>query len=138
MDEKELITLLRSGDIPYDKRGWRCPDDNQIAAYVSNGPCAEREKLEAPFAGCKSCLATLSFLTQEFLPAVSVPPQVLNRGRNLTQSKQLFAWNWRWGFAAASACVLIIAAFLVWQIRSRQTVISPDDLLAQRNEPSVT
>ena len=105
---------------------------------MSNADVAEREKLEAHFADCKSCLATLSFLAQEFVPPESLPPQVLNRARSLTQLKQSFGWNWRWGLAAASACVLVIAAFLVWQIRSDRTSVPPADLVAQQNEPSVT
>jgi hypothetical protein len=36
MDEKDLRNLLRSRRSRSFRRGWRCPDETQIAAYVDH------------------------------------------------------------------------------------------------------
>ncbi|HEY3039914.1 MAG TPA: hypothetical protein VGJ66_14325 [Pyrinomonadaceae bacterium] len=94
MEEKELTRLLRS-NVDATKRGWRCPDDNQLAAYV-NRQVAEpgRQKLEAHFASCKACLETLAFVAQAFdePSAYSVPAHLLARARSLADNKRPVVW----------------------------------------------
>ncbi|MFN2530742.1 MAG: hypothetical protein ABR555_05560 [Pyrinomonadaceae bacterium] len=137
MDEKELITLLRSHGDKYGERGWRCPDDNQLAGYL-NGQFRDRRKIEKHCADCQRCLETVAFLVQQFEPAENVPTGAMNLVRSLAEPRQSPSWNSRWAFAAASACVLIVAALLLWQLRSGNTPAPPADLVAQRNEPAVS
>ena len=138
MEEKELTRLLRS-NADSTKRRWRCPDDNQLAAYV-NRQVAEpgKQKLEAHFANCKACLETLAFVAHAFdePSAYSVPVHLLARARSLSDDRRPVVW--RWAFAAASACVLIIAALIVWNYRANRSVIPPDDLVAQQKQPERT
>jgi hypothetical protein len=135
MEEKELTALLRRRT-DATKRGWRCPDDNQLAAYV-NRQISEvrRKKLEAHFADCKACLETLAYVSQAFdEPSVeSVPAHLIARARSLAEDKRPVVW--RWALAAATACVLVIAALIVWNSRTNRNVIPPGNLVAQQHEP---
>ncbi|HEV8369120.1 MAG TPA: zf-HC2 domain-containing protein [Pyrinomonadaceae bacterium] len=135
MEEKELTRLLRS-NIDATKRGWRCPDDNQLAAYVNRQVAdPRRQKLEAHFANCKACLETLAFVAQAFdeSPVQSVPAHLLARARSLADDKRPVVW--RWAFAAATACALIIAALIVWNSRANRNAVPPEDLVAQQKQP---
>ena len=135
MEEKELTRLLRS-NIDATKRGWRCPDDNQLAAYVNRQVALPgRRKLEAHFANCKACLETLAFVAQAFdeSPVESVPAHLLARARSLADDKRPVVW--RWAFAAATACALIIAALIVWNSRANRSAVPPEDLVAQQKQP---
>jgi hypothetical protein len=133
MDEKELTTLLRSQDFKQSSRTWRCPDENQLAAYV-NGQSPDRQKLERHLADCKHCLETASFVLNQFDPDESVPAAVLARARRLGENARPVKWNWGWAAAGAAACVLIITSIILWQSWSTKTPKPPGDLVAQRNE----
>src|ERR1043165_8718002 len=104
MDEKELTTLLRSQDFKQSSRTWRCPDENQLAAYV-NGQSLDRQKLERHLADCKHCRETASFLLNQFDPDESVPAAVLVRARRLGENARPVKWIWGWAAAGAAACV---------------------------------
>jgi hypothetical protein len=134
MDEKELTTLLRSQDFKQSSRTWRCPDENQLAAYV-NGQLPDRRKLERHLADCKHCLETTSFLLGQFDPDESVPAAVLARARRLGENVRPVKWNWGWAAAGASACLLIVTSIILWQSWSAKAPKPPaSDLVAQRNE----
>jgi hypothetical protein len=134
MSEKELTALLGSREHRNTKRGWRCPDDNQLAAYV-NGQSAQRRKdLEAHFSDCKACLETLAFLVQTSEePVALVPAHLLVRARSLAEKRSGFGWQWRWAFATAAACLLIAFTLVTW--KSRELKPSPD-MVAQGTPPS--
>ena len=135
MSEKELTTLLRSQIRRNTKRGWRCPDNNQLAAYLNGQSDQKRSTLEAHFADCKSCLETLAFLTRTVdEPALeSVPSHLISKARSLAVKKPITTW--RWAFAAATACLLLVFSIAVWKIRSVQNQTPPTDLIAQKTEP---
>jgi len=133
MDEKELTTLLRSQDFKQSSRTWRCPDENQLAAYV-NGQSLDRQKLERHLADCKHCLETASFLLTQFDPDESVPAAVLARARWLGENVKPVKWNWGWVAAGATACLLIITSIILLQSWLAKTPKPPGDLVAQRNE----
>ena len=135
MEEKDLTTLLRSPDLENSRRTWRCPGEHQLAAYV-NGQYRDRQKLEKHLADCKACLETIALLVNEVEKEELVPPGVLARARGLADRPRVVGWNWGWTLAtAASACLLIVASVVLWQLRSAQTPIPSHDLVAQSNEP---
>ena len=133
MDEKELTTLLRLQDFKQSGRTWRCPDENQLAAYV-NGEAQDRQKLERHLADCKHCLESASFLLKQFDGDESVPTAVLARARRLGDNGRANKWNWGWATVGATACLLIITSIILWQSWSAKTPKPAGDLLAQRNE----
>jgi hypothetical protein len=133
MDEKELTNLLRSQDFKQGGRTWRCPDENQLAAYV-NGQALDRQKLEKHLADCKACLETTTFLVTEFDDSELVPPALLTRARSLGERRRANKWNWGWTAAGASACLLIVASIILWQSWWAKTPKPASDLVAQRNE----
>jgi hypothetical protein len=138
MEEKELTTLLRSDDFKQSSRTWRCPDENQLAAYV-NGQPVDRRKLEKHLADCKACLETTTLLVAEFAGSQSVPPALVARARSLGDNVRAVRWNWGWTAAAATACVLIVLSIVFWQVRSAKAPSPASDLIAQRNQsPSST
>lgn len=136
MSEKEITALLRS-KTGITKRGWRCPDDNQLAAYLNGQALQKRPRLEAHFANCKACLETLAFLSEmaDQKSTESVPPPLLVRARSLADEKPANGWRWRWAIATASACLLLVFTFAVWKVRSRQNQAPPSDLVTQHLEP---
>src|SRR4029079_8492468 len=128
MDEREITNLLRS-DAVDSKRGFRCPDDNQLAAYINKQLSTDRKRnLENHFADCKACLETLSFLTTEVGEPELVPAQLLARARSLASPKPSPLWRWRWAMATATACLLIVVGFVIWRSRTPQ---KPTDFVAQ-------
>jgi hypothetical protein len=135
MSERELTALLRSKKRGNSKRGWRCPDDNKLAAYVNGQLANERKSFEAHFANCTTCLETLSFLAQSVdEPLEAVPANLLARARSLGDKKPVVVWRWRWAMATAAACVLIFALLAVWRSRV-QDQSKPTDLVALQRQP---
>jgi len=135
MSERELTALLRSKKRGNSKRGWRCPDDNKLAAYVNGQLANERKSLEAHFANCTTCLETLSFLAQSVdEPLEAVPANLLARARSLGDKKPVVVWRWRWAMATAAACLLIVVLLAVWRARV-QDQSKPVDLVAQQHQP---
>ena len=117
------------------KRGWRCPDNNKLAAYVNGQLANERESLETHFANCTACLETLSFLAQSVdEPLEAVPANLLASARSLGQPKPVVVWRWRWAMATAAACLLIVVLLVGWRSRV-QDQPKPADLIAQQHQP---
>jgi len=135
MEENELRQLLES-DRAQTTRGWRCPDDLELARYVGQQLDLEiRRKFEAHVAGCSSCLHTIGFLVaaEEWPAAVPIPPHLVARARDLARTRPRADRRWRWAISAAvTACVLLIAAFVFFQSTSQESVKPPSvDLVAQ-------
>ena len=140
MDEKELQELLQIRHRPGKRRGWRCPDDLQIAGYVCGQlEESQRQGLEKHFAACDSCLDAIGFLVQssDWPASDHVPVQLLTRARNQVRTKPPSVWGWRWAMATlAAACVVFVIAWIAWRSRSEQPVTHPnEDLVAQQHQP---
>lgn len=136
MEEKELSRLLRQNDTS-TKRGWRCPNDNQLAAYVNKQLSDNRKRsLENHFADCEACLETLAFLSTDVVEPELVPPHLVARARALASTKRNPVGRWRWAMAmaTATACLLIVFGIVLWRARPLQV---PTNLIAQSNERPV-
>src|SRR5262245_36441116 len=134
MDEREIKQLISSEKSNTNRRGWRCPDENQLAAYVSGKSKAEkRPSLESHLADCKYCLQSLAFLARDFEEPQfdSVPAHLPLLARALANKQSAQAWRWRWATAAATACLLIVAGVFLWRVRVHQNPTAPTDLVAQ-------
>jgi hypothetical protein len=143
MDEEDLKQLFRNGSSRSDRRGWRCPDDMRLAAYVDGGVKAKaRESLESHLADCDACLSEVSFLMHSavLVNAEQVPPQLLARARALVSEKRRDSTlpGWRWALAAAAACVLITFATVLTLRLYRAESQPADGRLAARQEPTQT
>ena len=135
MSERELTALLRSKKRGNPKRGWRCPDNNKLAAYVNGQLANERKSLETHFANCTACLETLSFLAQSVdEPLEAVPANLLARARSLGNKKPVVVWRWRWAMATAAACMLIVVLIAIWRARVQEQP-KPADMVAQQHQP---
>ncbi|HJX93768.1 MAG TPA: hypothetical protein VJ372_24945 [Pyrinomonadaceae bacterium] len=135
MSERELTTLLQSKKRGNPKRGWRCPDNNKLAAYVNGQLANERKSLETHFANCTACLETLSFLAQSVdEPLEAVPANLLARARSLGNKQPAVVWRWRWAMATAAACLLIVVLLAVWKSRVLDQP-KPGDMVAQQHQP---
>jgi hypothetical protein len=139
MDEEEIKELLKSGKRSV-RRGWRCPDENQLAAYfVGELDAGKRKSFETHVADCRSCLGAIAFLAQSAgqTNLEAVPPHVLSRARNLVSAKPPTVWRWRWAMAtAAAACVIFIVALIALRFRDEQTpTLSSGPLVAQEHQP---
>jgi hypothetical protein len=138
MNEREIEELLKAQGPSDKRRGWRCPDENKLAAYVNGQLQPEkRNGLEAHIADCKSCLQTLTFLTRTLdTPESSfVPAHLLVRARGLVDEQRVRGWQWQWTMATATACILIVVGVVVWRTRSQLSPTPPSDLVAQQ-QPS--
>jgi hypothetical protein len=134
MSERELTALFRSKK-SNSKGGWRCPDNNKLAAYVNGKSTSERTSLESHFADCTACLETLAFLAQTVdEPLEAVPANLLARARSLGNKKPVVVWRWRWAMATAAACMLIVVLLAVWRSRVEDQP-KPADLVAQQHQP---
>ncbi len=141
MDEKEIRKLLQSERRPR-RRGWRCPDDNQLAAYISGRfDESKRKAFETHAANCDSCISAIGFLalSAEWPAFNEVPAHLLSRARNLISAKPPATWRWRWAMAtAATASVVLIVAFIALRFRAEQMPAPPSGpLVAQQHQPDV-
>jgi hypothetical protein len=141
MEDTELKKLLRVQK-QTGERTRRCPDENQLAAYVS-------KRLEAPaataierhIADCDFCVGQIAFLSQtpDAETVEQVPFALLSRARSILgrEPKSSANWAWRWAApSAAVACLILIVVVVVVQLRRRETV-SPNEgpFIAQKIEP---
>jgi hypothetical protein len=117
MDEKKLFRLLRMAKLSEAKRGWRCPSDDDIAAYADHHlQGREKERIETHLADCDFCLSQVSFLAHVD-PArvpVDVPDALLARARGLhpPSERTAMTWSWRWGATAAAVASLAIVVIV--------------------------
>jgi len=118
MDEKKLGRLLRAKKIKALSRGWRCPDETQLAGYVDARLSeSDKNRLESHLAECDYCLGQVAALLRLEGAAMpdSVPPALLARARDLVPAPAPpSVWPVaRWGaVAAVTACIAVVTA--VW------------------------
>ncbi len=144
MVEKDLKELLRSQKSQPVRRGRRCPDDMQLAAYVDNRLLgSSRDFVEKHLADCELCLSQISFLVHaaDRTDFEEVPTSVLRRARDLVPRKsgRITAWGWRWAAAsAAAACLVLLVTFIALRFRTRRPVNTPSEpLIAQQHQPDI-
>ncbi|MFB3923164.1 MAG: anti-sigma factor [Terriglobia bacterium] len=130
MAEMDLKRWLRAKRLSPAVRGWRCPDENDIAAYVDGKiPAPAREHMERHLAGCDYCLgqvAALLRLEDSPMPE-SVPPALLARARDFASAPASpSVWPIvRWGaVAAVTACIAVVTT-LWYQRQDRDTFVPP-------------
>jgi hypothetical protein len=131
-----LVTMTDLGPIvdiirAVRERGWSCPDDEELAAYVEqNLSRPQRERVERHMSGCKSCRDKIGFLVkaQSFESPEAAPPHWLARARGLTSSggSPSIAHGWYWGGAVAAAACAVLAVGL-W-IKPGAKVSAPTSL----------
>jgi Putative zinc-finger len=143
MDEEDLKQLFRDRKTRRSRRGWRCPDDWLLTAYVDGRVDSNaRESLEAHLADCDDCLGQVSFLMHSaaVANAEQVPSQLLARAKDLVSEKrrQSTLPGWRWTLAAAAACVLITFAIVLTLRLNRSESPSTEGRLAAQQEPTQT
>jgi hypothetical protein len=142
MDESEIKKLLRVLPSRAGKRGWRCPDEIQLAAYVAKSLAgSERNSIESHLVGCDFCLGQVAFLTKsaDWANSKEVPANLLSGARNLLARERGRTINWGWRWAAATAAVACLALlFVVIALRQRKQDMVPrpsDNLVAQQTAP---
>lgn len=140
MDEAELKELLRV-EGRTGVRGWRCPDDHELAAYAAHGvDSATKTTLESHLAGCQFCLSLVSFLVQagDWDEPNDVPLSILSKARGLVTHKPRvkMTLGWRWAISAvAVGCFALLCALVVLQMRQRQSASPQNSLIAQQTSP---
>ncbi len=143
MEETEIRRLLQVQRGEAGHRGWRCPDEIQLAAYVTQRlNSSARNSIEAHVADCDFCLSQVAFLTQsaDWANSVDVPATLLSGARNLVARKPSkgINWGWRWAAAtAAVACFALLFVVIALQLRTQQSVSTTSGpFVAQQNYPS--
>jgi hypothetical protein len=114
MNRGILKRWLRFGDRQVPKRGWFCPDEAELAAFLEGKLAGEaKERMVHHLADCSHCLAQvaeLSRLQAEERP-VDVPAPLLTKARGFAEtahqgpSRPLVRWG---AIAAAVACVALV------------------------------
>lgn len=144
MDEKDLKELLRSRSDQTSRRGWWCPDEMKLAAFVDRQlESSARESIAKHLANCDFCFGQVSFLSraEDWPDPDEVPADVLRRARSLVprQSGRTTTWGWRWVAAsAAAACVVLLVVFVAFRSRTQPTVNAPSEpLIAQQHQPDI-
>jgi hypothetical protein len=144
MDERDLKELLPGQKSQPVRRGWRCPDEMQLAAYIDHqlqGP--NRDFVEKHVADCEFCLSQVSFLARaaDWTDSAEVPKPILRRARDLVPQKPRGKTNWGWRWAVASTvatCIVLFVAFVALRFRTPQVVNAPNGpLVAQQHQPDM-
>ena len=143
MDEKDLKKFLRGRRTQPVRRGWRCPDEIELAAYVDHrleGPT--REFVEAHIADCDSCFSQVSFLLQaaDSTESVEMPTTVLGRARNLVPGKSQRTERAGAGVGPPMQRpqVSFFVALIALRMRTKQAVNAPGGpLVAQQHQPDL-
>ncbi len=84
MNDAELPRLIPRASASGATPGWRCPDEETLAAWVEGSlPQARREKLEGHVADCPFCCGQVGFLARaaELGPLPAVPAHLLAAAR---------------------------------------------------------
>ena len=84
MSDDELAALISAASPAGSRRGWRCPDEAQLAAWVEGGlGVARREEVADHVAGCDWCCGQVGFLarTGKLGPPPAVPVSLLAAAR---------------------------------------------------------
>jgi hypothetical protein len=98
------------------KRGWRCLDEEELAAYVEQRVAGrEQERVESHLAACRDCRDQVGFLTraEEEQALAPVPAGWLAGARGLDRpGAKGWMWTWSWGAAATAVACLLVAGAL--------------------------
>lgn len=144
MEDTEIKKLLQVQRGQAGRRGWRCPDENQLAAYVAQRLSnSARNSIEAHVADCDFCLSQVAFLTQsaDWANSVEVPAHLLSGARNLVARKPSRGINWGWRWAAttaAVACFALLFVLVALQLRQQRSVSTTSGpLVAQQTSPEL-
>ncbi len=142
MDESEIKKLLQVLPSQSEKRGWHCPDDIQLAAYVAKSlASSDSNSIESHLVDCDFCLGQVAFLTKsaDWANSKDVPANLLSGARNLLahNPNRTINWGWRWAAAAAAvACFLVVFVVVALRQRKQDTIPRPSDsLVAQQTSP---
>lgn len=137
MEDSEIKRLLQTHSGPARHRGWSCPDDIQLSAFVVQSlSSAEKSTIEAHIADCDFCLSQVVFLTQsaDWPNSEEAPANLVSGARRLVKQKQgkLFSWGWRWAAAStAVACLVLLVLVIFLQRRTLESPRPSETLLAQ-------
>jgi hypothetical protein len=144
MEDAEIGKLLQGQHGKASRRGWRCPDENKLAAYVGQSLSGSaRNSVEAHLVDCDFCLGQVAFLTHssDWVNSEAVPAQLLSRARKLVTRKpgKVITLGWRWAVSAAAvACFVLVFAFVVLQVRRQPSVsLTTGPLIAQASPEPV-
>ena len=142
MNDEEIKQLLHLRADSRSRRGFRCPNETSLAAYIDQqlGTKA-RQTVENHASGCDSCLEILAFLTKsaDWSDSSEMPGYLVTRARTLVTAKSSPVWSWRWPVTtAAAACILLAVIFIFLNSRVQQPIGPLDPpLIAQNNPPAV-
>lgn len=113
------------------KRGWRCPDEVQLAAYADGHLDAEAKvRIENHIADCAFCLGQVAALVRakEEESPVEVPAALLARAQELVGGRPARAFSPAWGWAsvaAAAACLVLVVSLQFQQSELNLTAPLP-------------
>jgi hypothetical protein len=135
MNEGQIRELIRANSRTL-RRGWLCPSDNQLAAYVVDQlEAKQRAALESHAADCAACMSALAFLAQsaEWPVSDEIPPALLYKAKNIVNKSSPTVWPQRWALASAIAgCVALVFLLIALRFRSEPLPTNPGaDLVAQ-------
>lgn len=95
------------------RRGWRCPDEEQLAAYIDGAASGEaKRKIERHISDCSYCLRLVSGTTAAARQASVPTPIHLRKRAEELEGGRLRNWRWVWAMGPALACLVAIAIFL--------------------------
>jgi len=141
MEDQEFKKLLQVQGGQGGHRGWRCPDEIQLAAYVAQRLSGSaRNSIEEHVVDCDFCLSQVAFLTQsgDWANSVDVPASLLSGARNLVARKPNRGINWgrRWAVStAAVACFGLLFILVALQLRREKVFPPSGPLVAQQTPP---
>jgi len=122
MTDGELQRLLRGRKRPRSRRAWCCPDEVTLAAFVDGGlPESTRSRVEGHLALCDSCLQHVAAAVRDQeSPIPEVPPRLVAQARTLVEpaSPGNLTPVWRWSMISAAAGLALVAATLIWELRT--------------------
>lgn len=107
------------------KRGWRCPREGVVAAYLDGAlEDAQKARVEKHLAGCAYCRTLVADIVKlrrvSDLPAA--PPALVRRARaSVRANPRRFGWGW----AAATAGALAFSVLAMTVLRTPEATLRP-------------
>jgi hypothetical protein len=143
MDEKNIREFFQSRGETAVRRGWRCPDELQLAAYLERHLSGRTlNSIEGHLADCEFCRGQIAFLTQsaDWTMSEEIPVAALRQARALVPPKStnpgLLGWRWA-AVSVAGLSVIILFTFIALRFQ-RQRVNAPSEpLIAQQHQPEL-
>jgi hypothetical protein len=122
------------------ERGWRCPDENRLAAFIdAQLDDSTRERLLIHLENCSYCcdqVAAVVRLQSGGKAPIEVPPELLVRTRALAEQDRSAQRMpvLRWGTAAVAVASLILVATVAF----RRPHVPPEAPSAQPSPPETS